>query len=90
MDRAAKLISLAAGYMKLIADTVAQIGTVLSASRCAHIACGDNLVLVDDYCTVTAAQTGTALGYCVCDVKLVVGFISALHGMTSEIKICYI
>ena len=79
MYAAAKLVSLSARDIELVADAIAKVGAVFSAPRRSNVACGYYLVVVDDYRAVSSSEAGASFRNGIGDIEVVVDFVSALH-----------
>lgn len=86
VDAPAKLIAFSAGDLHLLSDTVTKLTAVCSASGCAVIAGGDDLIVSHDDSTVMPAKASGTLQNSLCDVKVVVFFVDSLHD--SDLLLC--
>ena len=80
MDTAAELIALAARHLQLFTGTVMQLIAVGTAAGGAHIAGGDDGIILDDDRAEITAQAGAPPGNSFCDIQIVIDLIPALHG----------
>ena len=79
MNTSAQLVSLTAGDVVCFPDAVTKVDAVFSASGCTHIACGYNLVVVDNNGTEIASEAGASLQNGFCYIEIIVFLIYSDH-----------
>ena len=73
MDTSAQLIALSLGHAEFLSGAVIQVYAVGAPPRSTYIACGDNLVILDDDSAEIAPQTGASFKHSLGDIKIVAG-----------------
>ena len=81
VDRPAQFIPLAPWNIHLLPQAVTKVCTVFPASRRTSVTGGNHFVIFYKYSAIVAAQTGTPFGYYVCQIQIIIDFVSSCHGI---------
>ena len=72
-----QFIALTPWNLKFLSDTKPQISTVFASSRGTDIASRYHLIIFYDNSTVAASKAGPSLGYDLCQIQIVIDFITS-------------